>query len=79
MNADTGFLIDDLVPDAVPTRSKPRDDTIRVPMRPNFVFVEATRRPIPIAELSDAELEQLGRRWTAALIADAAEKRARLS
>jgi hypothetical protein len=50
-------------------------DLHRLPTIPNFIRRLSDDFPVPIWELSDAQLKKIGREWTNALIEHAQSKR----
>jgi hypothetical protein len=53
------------------------ETTILTPRTPNFISVRLSKdvHQVPVAEFTDEQLTEIGRKWTAELLLDAKKKR----
>ena len=62
-----------------------REIEIEIPRTPNFIMAGGTtdqerdRKKIPIHELTETDLREIGRQWTEALVEEAGKKRVEAS
>ncbi len=52
-------------------------ESVKLPTVPNFIIRPSDGFPIPVEELSDVQLTKIATAWRQALLAKAAERRAR--